>query len=127
MKLTKQVYTWKTNGSLNIEFNTEYQNKVLNAIGSSWLDIRFGIIKSALTTNLYQFVATDSDLLAHDDYIKKITTQTVYLVNTKAPTSASTKRLKKAKEKLKAAKIKVRYFASQESFKKFLERKIKII
>ena len=121
MKLTKQVY-YSDGEMIGIQYKYDRSCNVLNFTGYVWTDVKYGLGKTLIKQ--YDYIATDSDLIAHDDYISELKPYaTIFVIAAGTPISASKGRLKKAIEKLKANNLKVKYFASSESFDKFITKK----
>ena len=121
LELTKPVYSFVGTGC-EINYSTNYTYRsVLNFIGAGWVDVKFGLVKQVLP--LYRYIATDTDLVAHEDYRDRIAegTTVIFLANV-SPTSASKNRIKNAMAILKAKGIKCRYFVSQDAFDRFINK-----
>ncbi len=124
MKLTKALYSFK-GGRLQINYDgmTAFSDDyALNLIGVSWVDVKYGLLKSIVKQ--FDVVVTDSDLLAHDDYLEQIpSSTTIVLYHSGSGISASKLRLKNAKQKLKERGIKHKFFVKETSLKNFLNKK----
>ncbi|HYX39965.1 MAG TPA: hypothetical protein VE954_43265 [Oligoflexus sp.] len=120
MELTKPVYSY-VDGKLSINYAPCF-DKALNLIGASWIDTKYSLVKGALPN--HSVAVTDTDLLAHDDYLAIIIERriTVILVAGVGQLSASPKRLRKAEAKLKEAGVKVIYRASLDTALSSLQR-----
>lgn len=122
MKLSKPVYIYgRDTLHVNIFSAAGRFTTALNLLDIGWIDHTFAILQHLLPR--FDWIVTDTDLLAHDDYIKHLRdTHIVFLVRTDGKLAANYGRLNAAATKLRAAGIKVRYFASMKSLNKTLER-----
>ena len=127
MKLTNQIYSLLSN-TIKIEY-IPMSDAALNFTGCAWLDSKYQIVRNSLLKT-YDIVVTDTDIIAHDDYIEKLTPShqilfvyTGIVKDTIGHIGASKKRIRRAIEKLKASGIKCRYFASKESLEKYMAKK----
>jgi hypothetical protein len=116
MQLTKPVYRFIDDGMI-VDYNTKDSDKALNFTGPTWVDVKLGLVRARI--GHHKVILTDNDLVAHDDYIDKLTNQIVVLA---FDDKASKLRLKRAYTKLRDAGIKVRYFASIETANTYIER-----
>jgi len=121
MKLTAPVYTIE-DGNFVIHYRGGSFNSALNWTCGSWVDVQYGIVRSVLKR--HSVILTTTDLIAHDDYLANLDkTQTIVLVyGGYLGSTPSKRRLLKAQEKLKAAGIKTRYFASLETATRYIAR-----
>jgi len=84
------------------------QNDEINFTGLTWCDSKWMILEKVL--NPYKKLITDSDLLAHDDYIELLLSNNIKKIFfTITPTSVSQKRRARAVKKIRAHGIKVSY------------------
>jgi hypothetical protein len=99
----------------------ECEHKVLNMLGQGWIDCRFGLTKQALRKG--RIILTDSDLVAHDDYIESLQycgeCTVVLVMKSKHLMAASNKRMQIAADRLRNAGIKIKTFASEISAIKY--------
>jgi len=93
-------------------FNSDH---VLDLRGSGWVDVKYGLFK--VLSGTHRVSVWDTDLPAHDDYINYSPYIVVFLVF--SGSGASKKRLRNAYKKLHSKGIKLKYFASSESFEKY--------
>ena len=123
MKLTKPMYTCENKKSfiLTYDFSKSSQEKyALNLLGCGWIDSRFGLIKSLVKR--HTVVVTDSDLLAHDDYLEELELSHIILfVKDSTSVCSSEERLKIAVKKLKSAGILCKYLENMEKTKEYLK------
>lgn len=123
----------KATGCIDIQVNTRQRwNAALNACGYVWCDMKYGILKSLIKLN--HTIVTDSDLLAHDDYVCELvgTNKEVIMLAPKkhfrlsdtsnTSVSASKRRMLQAKEKLIAAGVKTKMFTDVNAMKRYLNR-----
>jgi len=104
------------NPGLNIEFNVTRarENRCLCLNGMAYSDRKYKLAYNQLTN--FKFIVTDSDLLAHDDYIellKKTWAPEVIIYFENASYAPSRLRIDKAILKLKAHGIKTKFFLSK--------------
>jgi hypothetical protein len=125
MPVAQRIYNWvgkKGNKRLVIKYDTKDNALTyIDTIGDMWVDHKYSILKNALRYD--REIITDSDLIAFDDYIELLKTYKirVHLVANASSGSASKSRLRNALGRLKAAGIKVKYYASVDSLNKQLK------
>lgn len=143
--ITKQVYGVGDSGRIDLTYEGGTLGKALNLSGYTWLDYKYNFIKSVI--GKHKVIITDTDLLAHDDYIEVllnsrrqlgheiifVLTSTFSIKNPSSPSisflgsntcGASSKRLKKAQEKLTEAGIKTKYFVDHGAAVRYIRKKL---
>lgn len=122
MKLTQQVYSATDTGSIKLTYDFGSRDQALNLTGYTWVDAKHLYVRDHLISK-HQVIVTDTDLIAHDDYINQLSPDhlVVFICDRKPDrTSASRKRIMLAIAKLKSSGIRTKYFVNNDAMERYV-------
>lgn len=138
MKLGKQLYSVDESEAdeskpISLAYTPEYDT-ALNLTGYLWSDHKYSFVKNLLVSNPYRhrILVTDTDLLAHDDYMQAMLPNVHLIVFVLSPVGemfngqktcgASKKRLKQAIAKLNRAGFTTKFFVNKDAANRFIAK-----